>query len=479
MSANSKKFYMHLAISIVLFVLLRFVPASNGLTPIGVNVLSVFIPVLYMWLVIGTDWPSWLAMALVIFTGVMTPAEVYSGVFGTSLIITVIGMMSFSKVLTNTGVIELVVKRAITFEIVRGRPYVFIAMLLGACGLISCFVDVGAVTLIFIPIIAGICDEIGYKKGDAFYTSLMIGLFWVTNAFNGGSPLGHALPVIMMNAAAAGGYEISYSEWLAVGVPAAILISAAAIVLICLVWRPEASKFKNYDLDAHRNSIPKLSREGAITLVIFALVILYWVVPVVFPGLMSENMTALYNRWGTSLPLIIGMSLLCMIHVDNKPVADFRDMTSTSTITTLLFIGIVSVLGTAISSEAAGISACLNTILAPFTSSMSMFMIVVLGCLGCIILTNFISNTVSMLLFFSLIIPIVQAGGGDVNLVIILLCIMACFASLVPSAAVTAPFFFGPEHITVKNTYKWNIIMIILAWLITAFIFYPLFAMLV
>ena len=177
----------------------------------------------------------------------------------------------------------------------------------------------------------------------------------------------------MMNAAAAGGYEISYSEWLAVGVPAAILISAAAIVLICLVWRPEASKFKNYDLDAHRNSIPKLSREGAITLVIFALVILYWVVPVVFPGLMSENMTALYNRWGTSLPLIIGMSLLCMIHVDNKPVADFRDMTSTSTITTLLFIGIVSVLGTAISSEAAGISACLNTILAPFTSSMSMF----------------------------------------------------------------------------------------------------------
>ena len=79
MSANSKKFYMHLAISIVLFVLLRFVPASNGLTPIGVNVLSVFIPVLYMWLVIGTDWPSWLAMALVIFTGVMTPAEVYSG----------------------------------------------------------------------------------------------------------------------------------------------------------------------------------------------------------------------------------------------------------------------------------------------------------------------------------------------------------------------------------------------------------------
>lgn len=120
MSTAEKKFYTHLVISLILFVLMRFIPAVNGLTPIGVNVLSIFVPVLYMWLTIGTDWPSWLAMALVIFTGVMTPAEVYSGVFGSSLIITVIGMMSFSKVLTDTGVIELVVKRAITLEIVRG-----------------------------------------------------------------------------------------------------------------------------------------------------------------------------------------------------------------------------------------------------------------------------------------------------------------------------------------------------------------------
>ena len=93
MSTAEKKFYTHLVISLILFVLMRFIPAVNGLTPIGVNVLSIFVPVLYMWLTIGTDWPSWLAMALVIFTGVMTPGEVYSGVFGSSLIITVIGVI--------------------------------------------------------------------------------------------------------------------------------------------------------------------------------------------------------------------------------------------------------------------------------------------------------------------------------------------------------------------------------------------------
>ncbi|MCD8363467.1 MAG: anion permease [Lachnospiraceae bacterium] len=475
---SAKKFYIHLAVAVVLFILLRFLPATNGLTEIGVNVLSVFIPILYIWLTLGTDWSSWLAMALIFFTGVLTPAEVYSGVFGSSLIITVIGMMAFSKVLSDTGVIEYIVKHAVTMEIVRNRPYVFIAMVLAVCGLVSFAVDVGAVSLVFISIIVGICDEIGYKKGDPFYTALIIGLFWVTNAFNAGSPLGHALPVVMLNAAAAGGYNITYAQWLSVGLPAAILISVASILVICLIWRPEASKFSNYDLDAHRANLPKLSRQGLISLIMLLLVIVYWIVPVVFPNLLGDQLMALYNSWGSSMPLIIAIALLCVIHVDGKPISTFREMTSTTTVSTLLFIGVVVTLGTAISSESAGISVWLGNLLAPVTSSMSVFAIVVIGCLGCVILTNFISNTVSMLLFYSVMVPIVEAGGGPVIGVIVMLCMMACFASLVPSAAVTAPFFFGPGHITVKNTAKWNVVMIFIAWAITVFLIYPLCNML-
>ncbi|MCC8161743.1 MAG: anion permease, partial [Lachnospiraceae bacterium] len=293
-----------------------------------------------------------------------------------------------------------------------------------------------------------------------------------------GSPLGHALPVVMLNAAAAGGYNITYAQWLSVGLPAAILISVASILVICLVWRPEASKFSNYDLDAHRANLPKLIRQGLISLIMLLLVIVYWIVPVVFPNLLGDQLMALYNSWGSSMPLIIAIALLCVIHVDGKPISTFREMTSTTTVSTLLFIGVVVTLGTAISSESAGISAWLGNLLAPVTSNMSVFVIVVIGCLGCVILTNFISNTVSMLLFYSVMVPIVEAGGGPVIGVIVMLCMMACFASLVPSAAVTAPFFFGPGHITVKNTAKWNVVMIFVAWAITVFLIYPLCNML-
>lgn len=472
---TQKKTYLHIIIAIVIgVVLLNAVPAVNGLSEVGVKVIAVFVPVLYLWLTVGTDWTSWLALALIFMTGIMAPAAVYAGTFGSPLIITVIGMMAFSKVLVDTGVIDTAVKLAMTREIVRNRPYVFMIMIFVVCAVVSVFMDVGAVTLVFIAVIKVACEQIGYKKGDPFCTALFLGLFWITNAWNGGSPLGHALPIIMMNAATAGGYEITFAKWMSIGIPAALIMTVIAIVFICLIWRPEASKFKNYDLDAIKKEIKPLTKQGIITIVLLVLVVLYWVLPTIFPSMLPAKIAAVYSTWGTTFPLIIAMALLCIIHIDGKPITTFREMTSTSTVTVLLFIGAVSVLGSAISSPDTGISACLANILSPITSSIPIFAVIIIAFLGCIILTNFISNTVCMLLFFSLVVPIASAAGQNVSAIIILLCVLACFASLVPSAAITAPFYFGEQYITVKNSFKSNIMMIVIVWALISFVVFPL-----
>lgn len=472
---TQKKTYLHIIIAIVIgVVLLNAVPAVNGLSEVGVKVIAVFVPVLYLWLTVGTDWTSWLALALIFMTGIMAPAAVYAGTFGSPLIITVIGMMAFSKVLVDTGVIDTAVKWAMTREIVRNRPYVFMIMIFVVCAVVSVFMDVGAVTLVFIAVIKVACEQIGYKKGDPFCTALFLGLFWITNAWNGGSPLGHALPIIMMNAATAGGYEITFAKWMSIGIPAALIMTVIAIVFICLIWRPEASKFKNYDLDAIKKEIKPLTKQGIITIVLLVLVVLYWVLPTIFPSMLPAKIAAFYSTWGTTFPLIIAMALLCIIHINGKPITTFREMTSTSTVTVLLFIGAVSVLGSAISSPDTGISACLANILSPITSSIPIFAVIIIAFLGCIILTNFISNTVCMLLFFSLVVPIASAAGQNVSAIIILLCVLACFASLVPSAAITAPFYFGEQYITVKNSFKSNIMMIVIVWALISFVVFPL-----
>ena len=151
MAKSGKRTYLHIIVAIVIFAILKLaIPTANGLTSVGVNVIAVFVPILYLWLTVSTDWVSWVALGLLIMTGIMNPATIYAGTFGTPLIITVIAMMAFSKVLTDTGVIGTLVKWMMTREIVRNRPYVFIAMMLVACAVVSMFVDVGAVSLIFL-----------------------------------------------------------------------------------------------------------------------------------------------------------------------------------------------------------------------------------------------------------------------------------------------------------------------------------------
>ena len=68
---------IHIIIALLLLIVVKLVvPAENGLTEVGVNVLAVLAPILYLWIAVGTDWTSLLALAAIICTGVLTPTVV-------------------------------------------------------------------------------------------------------------------------------------------------------------------------------------------------------------------------------------------------------------------------------------------------------------------------------------------------------------------------------------------------------------------
>ena len=469
------KQYKHYLVALILVLCIRFfVPASNGLTEIGVNVLAVLVPVLYLWLTVGTDWVSLLALAGVIISGVLSASATYAASMGSSTIIIVITCMALNKVLSDTGVIKKIAHWFLTRNIVRNRPYVFMAMFFLAATLLGLILECATLAIIFITLAGEVCEEIGYKKGDPFYTSLIIGIFWISNITNAATPICHAVPLIMIGTAAASGVTISYTQWMTLGLPFAALTYLLLLLVICVIWKPECSKYKNYDLDAARAKKMPMTKQGVIATVVFALVVLTWIVPEVLPNLLPAAITGSLKAWGNTVPAIIAVCLLCIIRVDNQPIGKFSELAKAAPMTLLIFIGAVVVLGSAVSSPDTGISIALSNLLAPLTATLSPAVIVGAGVLLCLIMTNFVSNVVSMLLFFGLVIPVIAGTAVSSVGVAIIICIVANFASLVPSAAVTAPLFFGPEHITVKNTLPWNLIMIVAVFLVSMLVLYPL-----
>ena len=278
----------------------------------------------------------------------------------------------------------------------------------------------------------------------------------------------------MIGTAAASGITITYTQWMTLGMPFAFLMYLLLLLVICVIWKPEASKYHNYDLDGARAKKVPLTREGIISLIVFAGVVLAWIVPEIFPALLPAAAKTALSAWGNTVPAIVGVCLLCVIRVDDKPIASFAALAKAAPMTLLIFIGAVVVFGSAVSSADTGISAALSNLLAPLTGTLSIGVIVGLGVLFCLILTNFVSNVVSMLLFFGLVLPVAAAASVSTAAIAIIICLVANFASLVPSAAVTAPLFFGPGHITVRNTLKWNLLMIGACFVICMLVLYPL-----
>lgn len=472
---NFWKQYKHILIALVLLLCVKFlVPAANGLTEVGVNVLAVLLPILYLWLTVGTDWVSLLALAAIIMTGVLSATDTYAASMGSSTIIVVVTCMALNKVLSDTGVIKKIAYWFLTRDLVRDRPYAFMAMFFLAATLLGLVLECATLGIIFITLAVEICDEIGYKKGDPFYTALIIGIFWISNITNAATPICHAVPLIMIGTAAASGITISYTQWMTLGLPFALVMYLLLLLVICVIWKPEASKYKNYDLDAARKRKIPLDRRGVISVVTFILVVLAWIVPEVFSSLLPAGMTAALKAWGNTVPAIIAVCLLCVIRVEGKPISKFSEIATAAPMTLLIFIGAVVVLGSAVSSADTGISLALSNVLAPMTSALSPAVMVGIGVLLCLIMTNFVSNVVSMLLFFGLVIPVITGAGVSLVGVSVIICLVANFASLVPSAAVTAPLFFGPQHITVQNTLKWNLLMILLTFLVCMALLYPL-----
>lgn len=472
---NILKDYKHYLVALALILLIKLgVPATNGLTEQGVNVLALMAPILYLWLTVSTDWVSLLAIAGVVIIGAMTPAAAFAGSLGNSTVMVILSCVVLNAVLTDTGVVKWLATWFMTRKIVKGRPYVFIAIYMLGVTVIGTFMNVTTLCVTFIALTAGICEEIGYKKGDPFYTAMILSLFWISNITNGASPISHSLPLLMIGTAEKAGIAISYSQYLSIGLPFIAVMYLLTVGVVCFLWKPEASKFINYDVEAAKARREPLSKSGIIASVVFIIVIAFWLIPDLFPNLLPAPVQASLKAWGVTVPTIVGASLLCMIKVDGKPVGNFKSMVKSVPLSLLIFVGAVVVFGSIFSSADSGISVALSNILTPITANMSPFVLCAIAYALCLIMTNFVSNTVAMFLFFGICTPLLVGTAVSPVAVTITIAILANFASLVPSAAVTSPLFFGPEHITVKNSLKWNLVMIAICFVVSIVLLYPL-----
>lgn len=461
-----KKDYIHYLIALVIGLVLAFaMKPTNGLTAQGISVIAVTIPTLYLWLTTNTHWTSVLFLGMLVMTGVMTPNQVWAGSIGHFAVITMIIFMVLNQCLRETGVINKIAIWFITRKFVQNRPYAFLAMFFASNLVIGMFMENLSLAVIYVGIAAVLCEKIGVKRGDAFYTCIFMGVLWGNIVLSIASPIAHALPNILMGIAQTQlGLTITYGQWLAVGFPFAAIMFI--VMMICVfIWRPDATAFRNFDVEEIKKSEPPLDARGKIAAVVFIIVILTILLPSLLKGVFPA-VCGYLNSIGVVVPAILAATLLCIIKIKGKPILDMPSAMRSVPLPVVIFAGTVCVMSAPISSEATGISVWLGNILQPVIAGMSPMAIIIVLIIGALIMTNFLSNTVTMVLFFNLGVVLLNTGNLNMGAITIVIGLAASMATLTPSASVPAPLFFGPEHVTMKSTYKYNFIFLVLSFVV-------------
>ena len=93
--------------------------------------------------------------------------------------------------------------------------------------------------------------------------------------------------------------------------------------------------------------------------------------------------------------------------------------------------------------------------------------------IGAIVMTNFMSNTVTMVLFFNLGVVLLNAGEMNMGAFTILIALAASMATLTPSANPVSPIFFGDEHLSLRSTVKINLLFIFLSFVVLMLFVWP------
>jgi len=468
-----KHYIIALAIAILILV---FVPPANGLTRMGVHVLAVLVPILYLWVLGIMDWTSLLCCAGLIITGVMSAAAVWQGSIGSTVFILVLVCMVLNNLLRKHGITENVARWFVTRKIVKGRPYMFITMFLFSNFILGFVLEPLALTITYIMIAEAFLKEMGYQKGERFYTAVMLSLLWINSISAMNTPISTALPLFLMNQVyTVHGVYISWLQWMSVGIPYSILAFAVMLIVIRFFWKIDTTKYASYDIEKAKSEMKKLTPEGKLTAVLSIMVIVVWLFPEftnlfgVLPGITSAMRSV-----GFAVPPIIAISIMCIVHINDKPVAVFKEVTTDIPLGVLFFLGAILLFGSAFNNPDAGINAALVNIFRPITEGLNPFILVGIILVFAQILTKFIAITVTMLVFTSIALPILAGSGLSLGGVTIVIGLAAGLGALVPSSTVTAPLLFGPGHITFANSWKHNLLYLVLMYAPMVFILFPL-----
>lgn len=478
---NENKRYFIIIIALASMFLFKYLPAFNGLSTSGMQVLGIFIGVLILWLFIAIDWPSILALGALALVPELKFSSLLQGAYGNQTFVFLMYTFVVTYALSKTSFIKRVALAFINSKIAAKGPWHFVTLYFASIIFVGCFISPTVLFFVYLPIVEEIYHLLNLQKGDKLASMLMMGTVIMCGISSGMTPIAHVFPLIAM-----GLYEdmyavsINYASFMGIAIPVGLLTAILTIVLFKVVLKPDMHALENFKACELTGVEGKLNKREKAIIAIFMLVVALWVVPGFVKAFLHSgiiyDVCMFINKFGTAMPPLIGIVLLSIIMIDGKPLLSFKEaMSEGVSWPSLIMCATTLALGSAITNTDIGITTWISANLSPIIAGLSPLVMVFIFVLWSALQTNVSSNMVTST-FVTTAALAVTANLNSVNVagIVVLIGIMASYSFATPPAMPCVAVASSSGWTDTLSMMKYGFLAMFIAVLIATCVGYPI-----
>ncbi len=412
---------------------------------------------------------SLVPLSLLPLFGVLDSKQVAQA-YGHKLVLLLLGGFLLSRAMEKSGAHRRIALKMVSLCGGGGGKSLVLGFMVASAGL-SMWISNTATTLMMLPMVIAVLEGAEDKK---IRIPLLLGVAFAANAGGIGTPIGTPPNMVMIGYyETIKGIEISFLEWMKVGIP-------ISIIMVVVIWLWLTRNIKS------KSAIPlpdpgSWRKEEKRTLCVFFFTALAWMTRSSpfggwkgFFGLISENDIGLYNILANandaSVAFIAVIVLFC-VPSGNKKEEKLLDWETANQIPwgLIILVGSGICLGTAISES--GLSGSIAGLL---TGIEKVETVVLILCVALLVtfLTEITSNTATTVILMPILGAAATASGVDPTLLLIPAAISASCAFMLPVATMPNAVVYGTGEFSIKQMVREGFVLNLIGALVVTTICY-------
>lgn len=480
--SNLKKtgitYWIHIAIFFILTFGIGMLPPFAQITEYGMDILGIFVGLIYAWTFIGFLWPSLIGLAVMGLTAYAADINtaIASG-FGYSLVWQVFFMMLFAEIMNVLGITEYLGFWLISRNFCVGRPWVFAFLIFTAAWILGGLTSPYAAAFMLWSVLYKIFEKIGMEKQSGYVTYMIAGIMFLAAMACMVFPF-EPYPSVIVALCGFTPADLPFIPWLIVGIVTAVALSVAYLLVGKFIFRFDLTALVHAGDFGAEYRDRKMTEDNKISFAILLIFIGVLVLINLLPKTISL-VALLYKLNILGLAIIAITFVLVWKRKDGTPLTTWPQLMKGVSWEIVIMFAATLPLGAAMESADSGVMASIMTAITPVLNTLSpfafvAFCVVILGTI-----TQVVHNLVLTMTFTPMLAKIAVSYGIDPILVGFVVVTMFQCATATPAASAQgAAVYANAEWVGQKWAYLCGVTFAILAMIVLACIIYPLGSML-